>query len=195
MTFFADLHTTNTPLRLGILEDDAVWPPRDVLAAQAHIIVETIEPAAAISDSTPWDVALLPPWIAFQIEGVRIVPGIGVVNSTDNLEIGTIPQEDPEKLLLSALDQDRQDSDLLNAWRSLTELPFVSRVWTCRRRAPYPAIRGALSAAHQAAMAVNSASEGASHRIASVESDSLRFLIALLKQHNRLPEQAELTFC
>jgi hypothetical protein len=62
-------------------------------------------------------------------------------------------------------------------------LPEVLRVWACRYRAPYPAIRATLAMAHQAAEACisSAAPHGYSHVLASAGAESLQQLARSLR--------------
>ena len=189
-----------TPLRCAIVDPDDAWPPRAHLAMQPGIRLCDVsghDVASAFEEQTI-EAALIAPWDAFTVGGLRLLPGIGIAYRNREGAADRPPGDAcaaAEQAFLDSLQNGAPVESLLQGWADLHAGPLVWRVWACRNRLPYPALRRAMAAAHQAGMAESAMDAIRYHHIASEESDSLRYLLGLLQRHGRVAADVELLYC
>lgn len=184
-------------LRLGAVP----WAEAAPLTAGLHghpdhdfRLASAEELAAALQERT-LDAALLPPLVALQLEGVRLVPGIALCLPATGEVPDSGPWQDDQAAAALNLTSPTSLSSIHTVWASQAPaLPLVLLVWACRPRAPYPAIRRTLITA---ARATDLPPQGPHfhHGLGSEESDSLRALIRLAQGRGGLPAGTDVYYC
>jgi len=179
------------PLRLGAVP----WSEADALvhALEAPAQRDTPEALLAALNAGELDAALLPPLIAWHLEGVRFVPGIALTRQPDAAPSAG-DQSWHDHALRMVLGVGERLTAIEAAWYTPEPRPLVLLVWACRARAPHAQIRRTLVAAQRAGESTAAPSPFAI-RLGSDESDALRALLALAKANELLPEGQQLVYC
>lgn len=177
-------------LRLGAVD----WPAASPLCGgfdaleRVGLRRDTPEGLVAALQAGQLDAALLPPLAAWQVERVRLVPGLALVagEADDAWEDAGL-----RELLRCA---STGIAELREAWRVHHEGPLVLLVWACRPRGPFPDIRRALVHAWRHAEG-QGLPAGFGYQLGSEESDGLRALLAQAKTHDAADVGQDVVFC